>query len=36
VTVNADEAALRRNRLLLLSRIRSAVRKVADFDRLEG
>ncbi|TRO93705.1 glycine--tRNA ligase subunit beta [Glycocaulis profundi] len=36
VTVNADEAALRRNRLLLLSRIRSAVHKVADFDRLEG
>lgn len=36
VTVNADEAMLRRNRLVLLSRIREAVRAVADFDRLEG
>ena len=36
VTVNADEPVLRRNRLLLLSRIRDAVRTVADFDRLEG
>ena len=36
VTVNAEDAALRRNRLLLLSTIRSGVRAVADFDRLEG
>lgn len=36
VVVNADDAMLRRNRLLLLSRIRSAVGHVADFDRLEG
>ncbi len=36
VTVNADDQMLRRNRLLLLSRIRDAVRTVADFDRLEG
>ncbi|KPP82516.1 MAG: glycyl-tRNA synthetase beta subunit GlyS [Oceanicaulis sp. HLUCCA04] len=36
VTVNADDRVLRRNRLVLLSRIREAVRAVADFDRLEG
>ncbi|MFN3835669.1 MAG: glycine--tRNA ligase subunit beta, partial [Glycocaulis sp.] len=36
VTVNADDPMLRRNRLVLLSRIRAAVRAVADFDRLEG
>jgi len=36
VTVNADEPVLRRNRLVLLSRIREAVMTVADFDRLEG
>ncbi|MEO1040034.1 MAG: glycine--tRNA ligase subunit beta [Pseudomonadota bacterium] len=36
VTVNAEEEVLRRNRLLLLSKIRSAVHTVADFDRLEG
>ena len=36
VVVNAENAMLRRNRLLLLSRIRSAVGRVADFDRLEG
>lgn len=36
VVVNAEEPMLRRNRLLLLSRIRSAVGRVADFDRLEG
>lgn len=36
VTVNAEETMLRRNRLLLLSRIRSATLKVADFDRLDG
>lgn len=36
VTVNADEPVLRRNRLVLLSRIRDGVQAVADFDRLEG
>ena len=36
VTVNADDPMLRRNRLVLLSRIREAVQAVADFDRLEG
>ncbi|MGY6662275.1 MAG: glycine--tRNA ligase subunit beta [Glycocaulis sp.] len=36
VTVNADDPMLRRNRLVLLSRIRAAVKAVADFDRLEG
>ncbi|WP_291844811.1 glycine--tRNA ligase subunit beta [Maricaulis sp.] len=36
VTVNTDDAALRRNRLLLLSAIRTAVRAVADFDKISG
>lgn len=36
VTVNADDAALRRNRLLLLSDIRAAITSVADFNRIEG
>lgn len=36
VTVNADDPMLRRNRLVLLSRVRAAVQAVADFDRLEG
>lgn len=36
VTVNADDAALRRNRLLLLSDIRDAICAVADFNRIEG
>ncbi len=36
VTVNADDPMLRRNRLALLARIRTAVNAVADFDRLEG
>lgn len=36
VTVNADDAALRRNRLLLLSDIREAMCAVADFNRIEG
>jgi len=36
VTVNADEADLRANRLRLLSRIRSALGGVADFSRIEG
>lgn len=36
VTVNADDAGLRRNRLLLLSDIREAISSVADFSRIEG
>ncbi|WP_417465010.1 glycine--tRNA ligase subunit beta [Kordiimonas sp.] len=36
VTVNADDAALRANRLALLSAIRSAVNTVADFSLIEG
>jgi len=36
VTVNADDAALRRNRLNLLNDIRVAVHTVADFSRIQG
>ena len=36
VTVNADDAALRANRLRLLARMREATRTVADFARIEG
>lgn len=36
VTVNADDAALRDNRLKLLSQIRDALHTVADFSRIEG
>jgi glycyl-tRNA synthetase beta chain len=36
VTVNADEPALRANRLKLLSGIRSALGAVADFSKIEG
>ena len=36
VTVNADDPALRRNRLLLLNALRAATREVADFSRIEG
>ncbi len=36
VTVNAEDGAIRRNRLLLLSRIRSALETVADFSLIEG
>ena len=36
VTVNADDKALRANRLNLLAQIRSATRTVADFGRIEG
>lgn len=36
VTVNADDAALRENRLKLLNRIREATLAVADFSRIEG
>ena len=36
VTVNAEDPALRVNRLKLLSGIRAATRSVADFDQIEG
>ena len=36
VTVNCEEAALRENRLRLLSRIRSTMNLVADFSQIEG
>lgn len=36
VTVNADDPALRVNRLNLLARIRAALGGVADFSRIEG
>jgi glycyl-tRNA synthetase beta chain len=36
VTVNADDKAVRENRLKLLSRIREATRAVADFGKIEG
>ncbi len=36
VTVNADDAGLRANRLKLLAQIRAALHKVADFSKVEG
>ena len=36
VTVNADDAPLRENRLKLLSRITTTLEQVADFSRIEG
>jgi glycyl-tRNA synthetase beta chain len=36
VTVNADDAELRRNRLRLLSQIRATLGAVADFSQIEG
>ena len=36
VTVNADDKAVRENRLRLLSEIRAATRAVADFSKIEG
>ena len=36
VTVNAEDKALRENRLRLLNEIREATRAVADFSRIEG
>ncbi len=36
VTVNAEDAELRINRLLLLSQIRTTMETVADFSRIEG
>ena len=36
VLVNAEDASIRRNRLLLLSRLREALSAVADFSKIEG
>jgi glycyl-tRNA synthetase beta chain len=36
VTVNADKADVRENRLRLLSQIRDALGRVADFSKIEG
>jgi glycyl-tRNA synthetase beta chain len=36
VTVNDPDAQLRRNRLRLLTRLRTAMDAVADFSRIEG
>jgi glycyl-tRNA synthetase beta chain len=36
VTVNADDPALRENRLRLLNALRAATREVAEFSRIEG
>lgn len=36
VLVNTEDAMLRRNRLLLLSRLREALSQVADFSKIEG
>jgi glycyl-tRNA synthetase beta chain len=36
VTVNAEDPALRENRLRLLNMLRRATREVADFSRIEG
>jgi glycyl-tRNA synthetase beta chain len=36
VTVNADDPAIRANRLKLLAQIRAALHEVADFSRVEG
>lgn len=36
VTVNADDAALRQNRLMLLSEIQATMDEIADFSKIEG
>ena len=36
VTVNCEDPALRRNRLLMLSQIRTTLDRVADFSKIEG
>jgi glycyl-tRNA synthetase beta chain len=36
VTVNADDKAVRENRLMILSQIRDALNRVADFSKIEG
>jgi glycyl-tRNA synthetase beta chain len=35
VTVNAEDPALRRNRLSLLTRLRNCIDNVADFSQIE-
>ena len=36
VTVNADDSALRLNRLTLLAQIRALTLQIADFSKIEG
>ncbi len=36
VTVNADDPALRENRLRILGQLRAATATVADFSKIEG
>ena len=36
VTVNAEDAVLRKNRLNLLSEIRDSLDRIADFSKIEG
>ena len=36
VKVNADDAAVRANRLSLLAGLRAALHRVADFSKIEG
>jgi glycyl-tRNA synthetase beta chain len=36
VTVNCEDKAIRKNRLLLLSQFRASLNKVADFALIEG
>ncbi len=36
VTVNAEDADIRANRLRLLSQFRSTLGQIADFSRIEG
>ena len=36
VKVNADDPALRENRLNLLAKLRETLQRVADFSRVEG
>jgi glycyl-tRNA synthetase beta chain len=36
VTVNADDAGLRANRLRLLSMFRTTLHRIADFSQIEG
>jgi len=36
VTVNADDAALRHNRLSLLSEIRDSLDRIADFSKIKS
>jgi len=36
VMVNAEDAAIRRNRLALLATLRRVTRQVADFGRISG